>query len=58
MSAGKVTACSTKLKKSQTIARAGANYTEPISRDKKNALPLGQCSSTYTVHPQWYMAAI
>ena len=58
MSAGKVITCSTTLKKSRTITRAGANYTEPISRDKKNALPLGQCSSTYIVHPQWYMAAI
>ena len=44
----------TTLKKSHTITRAGANYMEPVSRDKKNALPLGQCSSTYNVHPVIY----
>ena len=58
MSAGKGISCSTTVKKSCTLTRAEANYTAPISRDKKNALPLGQCSSAYIVHPQWYMAAI
>ena len=49
MSAGKVITCSTTLKKNRTITRAGANYTEPISRDKKNALPLHN-APVYTLY--------